>query len=170
MTNPNLELADSTPHRSLRRGRRLRVIGGAAVGIAALMVLLGYWLGRSTVRGWRELAAAAADSLEVYDEPTRLPPGSRVTYQGFVVGHLTTLRRFPREQSLGGPLLLFDGNWEMGAIPDRVRADTSLIGIAIGDLGRGRPVTIDLLEQPPPSQQPRGLLRLRPFHGGYRVY
>jgi hypothetical protein len=170
MTNPHLGLDGGTPHRSRPRSGRLRVIGGVVLVVVAMLVLLGYWLGTSTARGWRTLVAAAADSVEVYDQPTILPQGSRVTYRGSIVGQLTAFRRLPREQSLGGPLLVFDGSWESGAIAERVRADTALIGTVTGDAEQGRPVIIDLRDQPPPSRHPQGLLRLQPFHRGYSVY
>ncbi len=156
------------------RGRcgatRLQWIATLLLISVGALALVGYWLGRSTLRGWTELARDLPDSITSYDAAVPLPTGSRVIFLGSPVAHLTAYRSFPRERALGGPLLIFEGEWQPGSMTDRVHADTTLIARMTGNRKPGTPVLIELLDEPPPEQNPRGLLRLRPFRRGYHIY
>jgi hypothetical protein len=169
MTNRDLGPQGRANPASRKRGSRLGWVAAAVLLAAGTLVWLGYWLGMSTARGWREVAGKVSDPARVHDRAITLPQGSRVTYRGATVARLTTYRRLPREESLGGPLLALDGDWETTEIATRVRADTTLVGEATGKLEQ-EPLVVELRAPPPPGHDPRGLLRLRPFHRGYRVY
>jgi hypothetical protein len=149
---------------------RLQWIAALLLITVGALTVVGYWLGGSTLRGWTELARDLPDSITSYDAAVALPARSRVIFHGSTVAHLTSYRSFPRERALGGPLLIFEGEWQPGSRTDQVHADTTLIARMTGNGRSGTPVLIELLDEPPPEQNPRGLLRLRPFRRGYHIY
>ncbi len=151
-------------------GPATRVLGCGGLTILVLSIAYLFVLGQTTLRGWRVAADSLPQILSNAPAQSQLPPGSRVVFENTTVGVLISQQTQLRQQALGGDLLLFDGFWQDGVAGEKAMSDSSLIGIVQMDSTTGV-VRIELRAGVAPAGgSPLGLLRLRPFRHGYRLY
>lgn len=156
--------------RTKRKGTALRILGCGGITLLVLGTVYLFLIGRSTLAGWRVAADSLPEILSKATTQRQLPSGSRVVFENTAVGVLVTQQTQLRQQAHGGDLLLFDGQWEEGAITAKAMGDSTLIGIVQTDSTTGV-VEIELRSEAlPRNDPPLGLLRLRPFRHGYRLY
>lgn len=166
MTDDSTEASTSLTKTTNRKA--VTIIGCVLALTLCVGLIYLYFIGRSTLSGWHVIVDSLPDSI--ITPPQQLPGGSRVVFEDTKVATLTIQKAVPRQQGLGGELLLIEGYWNPEGRSGAAISDSTLIGILSTDV-ETRVVEIELTRLSTlPSKEPVGLLRLRPFRHGYRVY